>query len=664
MVKMEKHVMQIKKTLIIFISLLVLGSTISSFGMDQKRTGKKRKRSPENADQGKKKKKRKTQIAEEISGKEKKQKILPEKKESKTCSICYCEDDKIKKLKNCRHFFHPSCVGSWFKAKNTCPNCREPEFCFSCKKIFVTDDHKIERESCKHVFHHACFSKQIEERCPLCPSQEQEEETDDYGGLFVQSENFKVTISGDIAQVFDIRRNRPTVLQLPEDKAVTNLDIVADIIVVVYADNTSDAFDGINNFVKLSLQNKAIKTCNASEQFFFMVYADCEADIFNFGDINRKYTVQLQKKEIVNVSEIYGLFWVRHDGGFVDAFNPTNNFVKVLLQDKAVKSHRITDGFLIITYDDDKCDFFDLMNKFEKLPLQDKRMKNHRCMDDFLMITYQDNEVDVFDAENKKKCTVQLQSKTVHNWMIMNKRFLMVFYRRGMSISKTFEVFDFGSNGLKFTGKLKDEDIFDCNISNNRFLVVQYKEDFDSIIPLAGIDIFDLKHDRKKYTIQIKQKTFDKWIIVNMQFVVAYEDCEITAYGLEDGCEKYTISFPHKYKNVSDLCWETYDNKLFSIVEYMDEDTVCDDMDIFENGTKYTVHLQHKDVLQYKLGSDSLFIAAYDDNTVDVIDFKHNNKTYNVRLLDKAFEIQGIKDNRFLEVTYEGETTDFIDFLK
>lgn len=44
-----------------------------------------------------------------------------------SCSICTQEwqhGDEIRKLNSCRHYFHKSCVDTWFSDHNTCPLCR------------------------------------------------------------------------------------------------------------------------------------------------------------------------------------------------------------------------------------------------------------------------------------------------------------------------------------------------------------------------------------------------------------------------------------------------------------------------------------------------------------------------------------------------------------
>lgn len=44
-----------------------------------------------------------------------------------TCSICrldYQENDIIRKINHCSHYFHHNCIDNWFKNHTTCPVCR------------------------------------------------------------------------------------------------------------------------------------------------------------------------------------------------------------------------------------------------------------------------------------------------------------------------------------------------------------------------------------------------------------------------------------------------------------------------------------------------------------------------------------------------------------
>ena len=48
--------------------------------------------------------------------------------EHKECSICLEQiekKDEIKKLLNCNHYFHKSCIDTWSRTNNTCPLCRK-----------------------------------------------------------------------------------------------------------------------------------------------------------------------------------------------------------------------------------------------------------------------------------------------------------------------------------------------------------------------------------------------------------------------------------------------------------------------------------------------------------------------------------------------------------
>lgn len=48
--------------------------------------------------------------------------------EPETCSICrdtISNNNIIRKIKTCGHYFHQTCLDNWLKEKNTCPNCRQ-----------------------------------------------------------------------------------------------------------------------------------------------------------------------------------------------------------------------------------------------------------------------------------------------------------------------------------------------------------------------------------------------------------------------------------------------------------------------------------------------------------------------------------------------------------
>ena len=45
------------------------------------------------------------------------------------CSICrgnIQENEPLRKLKNCNHFFHINCIDNWLVTNSTCPICRQP----------------------------------------------------------------------------------------------------------------------------------------------------------------------------------------------------------------------------------------------------------------------------------------------------------------------------------------------------------------------------------------------------------------------------------------------------------------------------------------------------------------------------------------------------------
>lgn len=104
-----------------------------------------------------------------------------EKKEIVQCAICQenlKEGDNIEQL-SCGHKFHDYCVGLWLGGKkNTCPMCRNQEYCTICLKKLGKNKEKIkELEKCKHKFHKKCieYIASDENECPLCKKKEEEE---------------------------------------------------------------------------------------------------------------------------------------------------------------------------------------------------------------------------------------------------------------------------------------------------------------------------------------------------------------------------------------------------------------------------------------------------------------------------------------------------------
>ena len=51
--------------------------------------------------------------------------------EEQRCCICCCEfvaGDRLMAL-HCKHEFHPECIGTWLRAKRTCPICKRHATC-------------------------------------------------------------------------------------------------------------------------------------------------------------------------------------------------------------------------------------------------------------------------------------------------------------------------------------------------------------------------------------------------------------------------------------------------------------------------------------------------------------------------------------------------------
>ena len=52
--------------------------------------------------------------------------------EHKECSICLEpieENKEVKKLINCNHYFHKSCILNWILVNSNCPLCRNKLLC-------------------------------------------------------------------------------------------------------------------------------------------------------------------------------------------------------------------------------------------------------------------------------------------------------------------------------------------------------------------------------------------------------------------------------------------------------------------------------------------------------------------------------------------------------
>ena len=59
-----------------------------------------------------------------------------------SCSICTQEwqhGEELRKLNSCRHYFHKSCVDTWFSEHNTCPLCRANIIQPSSARVGVDD---------------------------------------------------------------------------------------------------------------------------------------------------------------------------------------------------------------------------------------------------------------------------------------------------------------------------------------------------------------------------------------------------------------------------------------------------------------------------------------------------------------------------------------------
>jgi len=733
--------MQINKVAIIFISLLVLGASISSFGMDQKRIGEKRKRSPESADQGNQKKKRKKQIGEEPSDDEQKEEQAKEKKEQETCVICLfnLHDDSqesggIKTLINCPHdphTFHKKCIDQWFETKNTCPLCREPEFCFVCKKIFTDKDLKKERQPCGHVFHDACYNRHIKERCPVCtPIRPQLPEQN--RALTSSSDQFRVTIQGNIANVTDLRQDATeTQLQLQQrgklglkvfgDMAVLlymdnelevfNLHtqqkktiplqqtIIGNIVfrnkrflIIVYANNTYDAFDRQTSFERVHLR--------ISRQLIVRLHENT-AQVFQNNSSNPTKIILLRKDKKILKTHIYGpVVAFFYEGGICDALDARNDFKSLPLQSN-VKNIHLRGPFLIVVYNNGKSDVFDLVNNnkkytlqlqfkeikepfltlnnrffqveyadgrrdifdaaknFSKLPVQDKVVKIALLRGAFFIVVYSDNETEVFDLlNNNKKYTLQLQPKDVVAYFLLNdNRFLHFVYADGRR-----DICDATKNFSKLP--VQDKAIKNSIYKGGSFYIVVYSDN--------ETEVFDLDKNYQRRILPINNIAIDSRCIVQQRFLVAFyvynSADEAEVFDLANNNKKYTLSL----QNEPVLDWVVKNDRYLVVYYKSDpEDTENDcpdyEIDIFDtqdNCKKYTVELGDEDagVEEELIKDDRFFIIIYDGCTkIEIIDFKDNNKTYEV-YPDGPCTVLGITENKFIELEYGTDDIKRINF--
>ena len=239
-----------KISVFILLSLFVVIFNTPSFCM-KKRTGHKRKRSvfskalsdrgSEKVQEEKANKKRKLTINDEKTEEIKKE-VNPE------CSICmedlHGNNAKVKKLV-CDHEFHGECIDGWFEKKNSCPLCRNQEFCFSCKEKFDTKSVTIERHYCNHKFHNRCFHKEnISQSCPLCSRSEVQPEVRPQSTM-LRSERFSISVYEDskFAHIFDHNRNSASSVDLQE-KNITHSNIIANrLLIIGYGENDAEFFD-------------------------------------------------------------------------------------------------------------------------------------------------------------------------------------------------------------------------------------------------------------------------------------------------------------------------------------------------------------------------------------------------------------------------------------
>ena len=82
------------------------------------------------------------------------------------CAICLeTNDNKLKKLVNCNHVFHESCLNEWLKINPICPLCRtNVKTSFKCKKVnyFINEELYFSMENRILIFKNILKNKKYE----------------------------------------------------------------------------------------------------------------------------------------------------------------------------------------------------------------------------------------------------------------------------------------------------------------------------------------------------------------------------------------------------------------------------------------------------------------------------------------------------------------------
>ncbi|XP_060212515.1 RING-H2 finger protein ATL10-like [Lycium barbarum] len=95
--------------------------------------------------------------------------------EDTQCTVClavYREEDALRILPLCGHYFHATCIDIWFQQQSTCPVCRislrethekkcfmQPLFCSAVRSQYATDPLNVDSNQCSSSSGHRLSSR-------------------------------------------------------------------------------------------------------------------------------------------------------------------------------------------------------------------------------------------------------------------------------------------------------------------------------------------------------------------------------------------------------------------------------------------------------------------------------------------------------------------------
>lgn len=413
------------------------------------------------------------------------------KQEKFRCAICQEELIKL----NCKHISHKKCLNRWFLENNSCPVCRNQEFCFKCCKPFKQDD-VIKNCKCKspHKYHTQCVleNPEIERRCPLYKEEDANLPT-------VNSPHFTIMLYKTInsARVFNKENHDLSNIELQSKNIIMFKILFNRFLLVGYQDHEIEIFDLQNNNYKyppIKLQTKNLRTwAILNNRFFIATYQDLQTEIFDLQNNNHKYPlIKLKPKNIVTLDILNNRFLtVKYQGHDVDIFDLQDNNKKYALQ--------IATSTIYIDHLDTKDNRFFVLISCKK-PITDKYF---RC------------EANIYDLQDSQKLPLQskgstevqliVEPKGYPSWYILSERFFVFYYTyigSSDTFADTFEIFDF-INKQTYKVKLKNyvnHNIKNLEIKDNRHLFVNYKDGSDETIT------FNDKSSRKRKPSEIEEE--------------------------------------------------------------------------------------------------------------------------------------------------------------